>query len=369
MLFDSTLRKELSRSFGGTLVVILTIVLTMMLIRMLGMAAGGEVSPQDVVLLLGYTTVSHLSTMLGLSLFIAVVSTLTRMYRDSEMAVWFSSGLSLTRFVRPVLRFAAPMVITSVVLMLFVWPWANRNVTQLRESYEQRSDLSRVAPGQFQTSGDGKRVFFLDKQSTSSTTGHNIFILDQQDGRESVTTAQLGRIESAADGSRQLVLDNGARTDLDLRGNTRTISRFDRYSVRISEKVIARLDEVPPKARDTLDLFMQPSPLAHGELAWRLGMTLAMANLLLWGIGLATGGPRGGNNWVMLVALMGFIVYFNLISLSQAWVGAGRVSLWAVLLAVHGSLFLGALALLWWRIDGATWLARRFGTRQSPAAH
>ena len=45
MLFDSTLRKDLSRSFGGTLIVILTIVLTMMLIRTLGMAAGGKVSP------------------------------------------------------------------------------------------------------------------------------------------------------------------------------------------------------------------------------------------------------------------------------------------------------------------------------------
>ena len=79
MLFDSTLRKDLSRSFGGTLIVILTIVLTMMLIRTLGMAAGGKVSPQDVVLLLGYIALAQLPTMLSLSLFVAVVSVLTRM--------------------------------------------------------------------------------------------------------------------------------------------------------------------------------------------------------------------------------------------------------------------------------------------------
>ena len=53
MLFDSTLRRDLARNFGATLVVILTIVLTMMLIRTLGLAAGGQVAPQDVVLLLG----------------------------------------------------------------------------------------------------------------------------------------------------------------------------------------------------------------------------------------------------------------------------------------------------------------------------
>jgi lipopolysaccharide export system permease protein len=43
MLFDSTVRRELARSFGATLVVILTIVLTMFLLRTVGQAANGTV--------------------------------------------------------------------------------------------------------------------------------------------------------------------------------------------------------------------------------------------------------------------------------------------------------------------------------------
>ena len=350
MLFDSTLRKELSRSFGGTLVVILTIVLTMMLIRMLGLAAGGKVSPQDVILLMGYTALGHLPTMLSLSLFIAVVSTLTRLYRDSEMVVWFSSGLSIVRFVRPVLRFAAPVLVAVAALMLVVWPWANRNTDNLRDRYEQRSDLSRVAPGQFQSSRDGSRVFFLDKQAADSATGHHIFILDQREGRESVTTAQAGRIEPGDDAGRRLVLTQGARTDLDLAGGTRTISRFDHYAVRIGEKALPTEQERPPKALDTLDLLRAPVLPAQGELVWRAGMVLAAFNLLLWGIGLASGGPRGGNTWVLLVALLGFVVYFNLINLSQAWVGTGKAGAAAALVALHGGLLLGALGLLRWRM-------------------
>ena len=62
MLFDSSLRRDLSRTFGATLVVILTIVLTMMLIRTLGQAALGRISPQDVVLMLGYFALGHLPT-------------------------------------------------------------------------------------------------------------------------------------------------------------------------------------------------------------------------------------------------------------------------------------------------------------------
>ena len=108
MLFDSTVRAELARSFGATLVVILTIVITMLLIRTLGQAAGGVVAPEDVVLLLGYTSLGYLPMMMALSLFIAVVVSLSRMYRDSEMVIWFSSGVGLGRFVRPVLRTAWP---------------------------------------------------------------------------------------------------------------------------------------------------------------------------------------------------------------------------------------------------------------------
>ncbi|MDQ5898675.1 MAG: lipopolysaccharide export system permease protein [Pseudomonadota bacterium] len=354
MLFDSTLRKQLSRSFGGTLIVTLTIVLTMMLIRTLGMAAGGQVSPQDVVLLLGYIALAQLPTMLNLSLFVAVVSVLTRMYRDSEMAVWFSSGVSLARFVRPVLRFATPVLVTIAALMLLIWPWANRNATELRERYDRRSDLSRVAPGQFQTSSDGRRVFFLDKQSPDSSDGRNIFILDQRDDGESVTTAQAGRIEPLDDGRRELVLSSGARTDLDTTGDTRTIARFERYVVRIGEKTGSARADIPPKAQGTLDLLASDSPRSRGELVWRLGMIAAAFNLLLWGLGLASGGPRGGNNWVMMVALLGFVVYFNLVSLSQAWVGSGRLPASLALLAVHGAMLAGALLLLGWRVSGSS---------------
>ena len=45
MLFDSTVRRELARSFGATLVVILTIVLTMFLLKTVRLAATGQVSP------------------------------------------------------------------------------------------------------------------------------------------------------------------------------------------------------------------------------------------------------------------------------------------------------------------------------------
>ena len=117
MLFDTTLRRELARTFGATLVIILTIVLTMMLMKTIGQAAAGAVAPQDIVLLLGYTALVHLPTMLALTLCITVVVTLGRMYRDSEMAVWHASGVGLARFVKPVMRMAWPVL--AIIVAIF----------------------------------------------------------------------------------------------------------------------------------------------------------------------------------------------------------------------------------------------------------
>jgi lipopolysaccharide export system permease protein len=358
MLFDSSLRRDLARTFGATLVVILTIVLTMMLIRTLGQAALGRVAPQDVVLLLGYVALAQLPTMLSLSLFIATVSTLTRMYRDSEMAIWFASGIGLSRFVRPVLRVSWPVLLVVALLALFVWPWMNARSAELRERFERRSDLSRVTPGQFQSSRDGRRTFFIERDSEDGRTGRNVFILTSQADKESVTSARSGHIENTDD-DRFLVLDSGQQNEQNLRSGDKTLARFETYKVQAGDRVLSSADAPPPKARATIDLMSEPTPAAQGELTWRLGLTLGAANLLLLAIGLSATQPRRASNWNLLFALLSFVVYYNLINLSQAWVAGGKAGMGAILVTMHGGVLLLAIALLWWRDNGTHWSLRR----------
>jgi lipopolysaccharide export system permease protein len=351
MLFDSSLRRDLSRSFGATLVVILTIVVTMMLIRTLGQAAVGRISPQDVVLLLGYFALAHLPTMLALSLFISVVATLGRMYRESEMAIWFASGVGLSRFVRPVLRVSWPVLLVVALLVLFVWPWVNQKSNEMRERFEQRSDLSRVAPGQFQTSRDGQRVFFIERSSENGQDARNVFILARQGDSESVTSARSGRIERGADAN-FLVLDRGQRNEQNMKSNEKTVSRFDSYRVQVGERELSAAEKPPPKAQRSIDLVRDTDPTGRGELAWRLGLALGAGNLLLLGIGLSATSPRRASNWNLLFALLAFVVYYNLINLTKAWVSSGKLEMGAALALIHGGAFLAALALIWWRDHG-----------------
>lgn len=366
MLFQGALRKELGRSFAATLVVVLTIVLTMMLIRTLGQAARGVASPQDVVLLLGFAAMAHLPTMITLSLFVAVVLTLGRMYRDSEMAVWFSSGLSLGRMVRPVLGTAGPALVLVTVLVTVAWPWVNQQTLEVRERYNQRSDVARVAPGLFQSSSDGQRVFFIDRDSAESQQARNVFILAQARSTESVTTALSGTLLTEAS-DRFAVLERGQRNEFNAATGERALARFETYRVLIDQAQAPLTQSLPPKALSTPDLLVSRSPLNDGELAWRLGLCLGAGNLTLLGVGLAPVNPRRGGNWNLVLALLSFIVYFNLINLSQSWVAGGRLSLPAALWALHGLAFLCALALIWWRDHATSWSRSRLGSRQMSA--
>src|SRR4051812_48372381 len=368
MLFDSTLRRELAHNFGATLVVILTIVLTIMFIRNLGQAAGGRISPQDVMLLLAYIALGHLSTMLALSLFIAVVATLSRMYRASEMTIWFASGVPLGRFVRPVLAMSWPVLLLIAVLSLFVWPWQNERSAILKDQFESRSDLSRLAPGQFQTSGDGERTFFFEGSASDPATGRNVFIVASRAGVEAVTTAKSGSIESDGDG-RFLMLNRGQRNEQNMANGEKTLSRFETYRAEASERVRNAAAGTAPRALPTADLVRNPTAPNRGELAWRLGLVLAAANMLLLGIGMSASNPRHASNWNLLFALLAFFAYYNLINLSQAWVASGRLGMGAALLAVHGTALALAVTLLWWRDHGTSRVAvRRRRRRRAVAA-
>jgi lipopolysaccharide export system permease protein len=349
MLFDSTVRKELARSFGATLMVILTIVMTNFVIRTLGLAANGAVSPQDVVLVFTFLALQNLATILALSLFIGVVVSLGRMYRESEMAIWFSSGIGLARFARPVFSTSWPVLVVIAGLMLFVWPWSYQQANDLRQRFEQRSDVMRAAPGQFQTSADGHRVFFVEKAAESQEGGgRNVFIMTDQPARESVAVSQSGKLVNEGS-ERYLVLDSGHMQQVDKKTGEHTHVEFQHYRLHAGETSGAPGGTPSPRVMSTSDLILTGGNANLGELTWRLGLVFGAANLTLMGISLSATNPRRASNWSLLFALLAFIIYYNLLNLSQAWVASGKVGVVAALVGLHGAAFGIAMFLLWWR--------------------
>ncbi|MDD2547736.1 MAG: LPS export ABC transporter permease LptF [Burkholderiaceae bacterium] len=362
MLFDSSIRKELARSFGATLVVLVTVVMTMMLIRTLGQASRGSVSPSDVMLVMGFTVLGQLSTILSMSLFIAVVGVLSRMYRDSEMVIWFASGQGLARLLAPLLRFAWPVLAVIAVLSLGVLPWANAQIQELRTRYEQRSDIDRIAPGEFQESANGSRVFFIDKESPDPQAANNVFIAATDGPRESVTSARSARSE-IQNGERMVLLSQGQRLESSRTAPELKVSEFAEYGLRIGDAPPSAGGEMAIKNRPTYQLLSQAAPAAQAELSWRLGLALAAINFVVLGLALAVVNPRAGRSSSLFLALFAFIVYNNLMNLGQSWIEAGKLGLVGFTVLLHGgTLLLGLLVLT---LRHYQWSPRQWWTSRS----
>ena len=364
MLFQSSMRKELARSFGATLVVLITIIMTIVLIRTLGQAARGSISPQDIVLIMAYAALGRLPTILTLSLFIAMVSTLSRMYRDREMVVWFASGRGLTAFLRPLLRFAWPVLLLIALSSLFVWPWTNQQTTEMKQRFEQRSDLDRIAPGQFQESSGGNRVFFIDNASEGRTGSNNIFIASTDNAKNAVTTAQSGYVQNT-DGQQMLILQNGQRLENTVGKSELKISDFEEYGTNMNKNGDLGPDAVEVRAISTRNLLKSSNKSHQGELSWRVGLVLGAINFVVMALALASVNPRAGRSSNLIFVLLTFVVYSNLLSMGQSWVSSGRVGLGTLLLVMHGSVLMASL--VWLAKRNQNWTLRDLLPRRRPA--
>jgi len=354
MLFDSSLRKDLARNFVATLVVIVTIVMTITLIRTLGQASKGAINPSEVLLIMGFGMLGQLTTVLALSLFIAIIATISRMYSESEMVIWFSSGQSISALVPSLLRFAWPILLSIALLALLAVPWSQQKMQELRDRYAKRNDVERVAPGRFQESAAGKRVFFIDKDSPGQATGTNVFISSRERGSEITTTARTGRIEWEG-GERYLVLENGEQwVEQDASTDTR-VTRFEHYDVLVDAQAVSDASEAAVRQLPTWTLVEKPTPVHMGELSWRLGMALCALNFTLLAPPLSVVNPRRGRSYQYGLALLVFIFYYNLLNIGQSGIASGRYGIVGWTLGLHGSVFLLSLLWLWLRQRQWSW--------------
>jgi lipopolysaccharide export system permease protein len=361
MIFKQALRRELSFTTGGVFLVLVTIMVTTLVIRILGFAANGAVNPEDALVLIALATLGYMAVLLTVSLFVATLIVLVRWYKDSEMIVWFASGLSVTNLIRPILQFAAPLIIIIALLALFVWPWANRESTIISQRFQQRDDVSMVSAGQFRESAKAERVFFIEEIDVDKSEVKNIFVADSKNGKMSIAVSSSGFIQNSEGGEKSIVLHNGRRYEGQPTQSDFRILEFDEYSTKIRSK-----ESLTPPPRDrektVAELLADTKPdninQNRAELLWRIGLPLMALGLVLIAIPLAYVNPRLGNYTAMFYAVLIYLIYSNLLNLTQNFVSQGKVSMFVGIWPIHVLAFLIAFALIrnrinpslkWWR--------------------
>ena len=341
----------MASSAGATFTVLFTVLVTWTLISVLGKAAGGKVASSDVLALIGFAVLNYLPTILILTTFISVLAAVTRSYRDSEMVVWFASGMSLARWIRPVLTFGLPMVALVAALSMVVTPWAKLKSAEFVERFQKREDLKRVAPGQFRESSSSDRVFFVERSAEGATVVQNVFVNSVEGNGHAIVVAKEGVIESDGKGGQYLVLSNGRRYQ-GVPGEADFQSmEFERYSMRVATQVPVLGADVPVSAMTTPQLLAAPNRFTLSELLGRVSQPIVCLVLMLLAIPLGFVNPRAGSSANLVLALLIFFTYNNLVKLLEASVKKGRLEFAAAWWPLHLTAALAVLALFAWRLN------------------
>ncbi|HQR22622.1 MAG TPA: LPS export ABC transporter permease LptF [Burkholderiaceae bacterium] len=359
MIFRRSIVAELTSTASAVFTVLFSILFSVGLVRILGQAAGGRVDNQAVFQLLALSSLTWLPVVLTLTLFISVLMTLSRAYRDSEMVVWFASGQSLLAWLRPVLRFSWPIFIAVALLSVFVTPWSVAQIDELRQSFTRRDDVSRVAPGRFIESGGADRVFFVESVDFEGRQVRNVFVSMRSQGRDGVIVAAKGQIEVAPNGDRFLVLEQGRRYEGRPGSAEYRTMEFGRYSIRLESRPDRPLGERNARTKGISELVAEPTPFAKAEIMWRVGIPVAAIIVTLLAVPLAYTNPRVGRSFNLIIAVLVFAIYLNMLSTVQGWVGQERVSFGIGVWVVHGAMLVLVVALLVRRVYLQRWWPRR----------
>ena len=358
-LFQRALVGEFTSNGLLVFMVLFGILAVSQLIRLLGNAVSGRIAVDGVLALLGFSAMSYLPVLLSISLFISVLLTLSRCYRDSEMVVWFGSGIGLTRWIVPVLWYALPVVALIALLSLMLTPWSLQKADAYKIKLESRDDVAAAAPGMFRESKQADRVYFIENADAGTTRISNVFVQSEQHGKVGTMVAQQGLQETLPNGDRFLVLLNGTRYEGTPGQRDYNIVEFERYAMRI-DSAPAKPASLNLRALTTAELWRGIAPPNHpeehwrqitfSELEWRVGLPISAAILALLAIPLSYVNPRAGRSLNLVIAIVLYMLYSNMISVTNAWVGQGKLDPGVGLWGIHALALAIAALMFYWRM-------------------
>ncbi len=357
-LFKRAVITEITSHGGVVLSTLLVVWLSVLLVRLLGEAASGNIGADVVLGLATFSSITALPVILSVSLFIAVLTTVTRSFRESEMVVWFASGLSLRDWIAPVLRCAIPVSIVIAILTLYSSPWAYRQIAEYRQRYEQRSDISKITAGQFIETERGARVFFAEQADNDDDEMGRVIARVIDPEWLIVVTANSANMEYEDNGDQFLVLSEGFRYDFKPNSPDMRLFEFERYGLRMerrgssasTEEMVREHAESQIKARPTAALFTDDTSKSWSQVMWRFALPIAALNLALLAIPLGASNPRLGRSGDILIAGLVGMLYMNLINLSRGWISNEQLSFGVGVWLVHAVFALFMVFMMWHKL-------------------
>ena len=297
---------------------------------------------QELIPLISFNMIRDVTLIITLSFFLAIILSISQLYKNSEAIVMNSMGLSDKHFV----VFIQPTVLLTFIIITFLTiyavPWAKQQKNIVEEETKNASEFSFITKGEFEEFKQGDIVFYASESKTLDTLGEQnmeeIFIYSTNEEKPMIVLASEARkyIDPRTN-STYLRLKDGIRYQGIPSDENISILNFDLYDLEIVsgelQKSLAIYTKIEGKS--TLDLIKEGGSYANAELQWRLSQPITVLILSFFGIFLGKTSPRGGKGVNLLIGIIVFMLYNNGLLVAKRAIELGQINLLTGFLGVH----------------------------------
>ncbi|MDA0910795.1 MAG: LPS export ABC transporter permease LptF [Proteobacteria bacterium] len=350
MILLRYLNRELVNMTMAIILILLLIVISNMFVRYLSIVSGGNIEADAVFKMISVMLPKYIAYLLPIAFFFAILIVYGKMFANNELTVTFACGTSWFRLLKFIMIPALSLFAIELILTLLVLPKMDQNYFLVQKTTTKSSLLSFIQPGKITPFSDGKQVVYT-KSTDPDGTLHDIFIYQQKPNNGStIITAPTGYAETRPDRNQYLVLKNGYFYDAKpgvaevQKGHFTEATQF--IPTKVSVGYNNSIESVP-----TSELINSNEPRYQADLQWRLSFPLAILVSSLIALAMCKMRPRQSRYSKIIPALIVFILYFNLLSLSKSWLNDGNIPSWLGLWWVH-IVFAGIMLLILKQYNG-----------------
>ncbi|MGN6237272.1 LPS export ABC transporter permease LptF [Dyella sp.] len=329
-ILDRYFLRELGLTMAATAIVLVTVLAGSTFAHVLQQVANGSYPASVMFQVLGLNMLDGLSNLLPLSGYVGALWAMGRMYRESEMHVLASSGMGARGLFRPVAMLAVVIALAVGLVSLWLGPWASRTSAALIDAANRSVIAAGLDAGRFTELPGKDGVIFVDTLSRDGSQLGKTFIATERKGGDGLTHLRLitgtrGQLYQESDGNgRFLGLIDGWQYELPLGADNWRRIRYERNDASLTNVQGGDSDDDPSHNLDTTALARTDSNEARAELAWRIGSPVMALVLMMLSLPLAKQNPREARYGRLLLAVLAFFLYYNLLALCNGQISKGH---------------------------------------------
>ncbi len=334
---DRYVLTELLYALLAVMAVMLVVMLGGLMADTLSKIARGKIAAALLLSQIGLRSLEALTLILPLALFLGILLGLGRLYRDGEMAVLAASGYGPRQLLKPIACVALPLAAILAALSFWLAPGAARAGNRMIQEASRSMLIAGLEAGRFVEIPGRNGVVYMGDMNPQGTHFGQLFVYNETPDGIDIVTAMSGEFFRDAVDERHLALRDGFRVEGALDNPAFRTMRFERNTLRIPDAPETPL-RYPTAEQATVDLIADGSATAQAELHWRLSAVLAPLILAFLALPMARSPPRRARYGKIMIALLAYLVFTNLLSLGRAWLQQGAMpsylGLWWIYLPV-----------------------------------